>query len=641
MKKILLLHFFSVFIISSYAQISQDSLLIQVEDFILNGNSEIGEVVLSQIDTDENAYATLLVEIAQNKKISYKRYGQFLVGLRKRRPTLSYRLMSNFLDRKVSPPSHKEELNYHYVELIWTQISELSNLSLMNEALEKNNALQDYVDQYNSQDPDVRKAQILVDNHQSILHLIQREIEKGMELALKNEKTARTLNDTDLVIMSLYQQSDFFVAEQRVDEFIVVCEEGLRLDEIQKEKSNFYRSLISHLIDAYIYKGGKSERVKELITILEKDKLYKLEVLSYYGKFLGFANPKETDIQFILDRFDAENVLEVAHKAVKEAENSEDQNAFFHVIKEFAGALLNYDFKEAGRFYHRAISINQQIYSQELSKTLAENKTNQVQKEKEQAVAYEKEKTSLYALIALLVGVLFVISVFVFIRKRRQTKVLTENKIQLEKTLHEKQLLLKEVHHRVKNNFQIVSSLLELQSKGIEDEKARELASEGKNRVRSMALIHQKLYQNDDLVIYFNEYIRNLVKEIQEMYGTDKKTKVSIEVPNVAFDIDTAIPLGLIINELVTNSFKYGLEQQGELNISMQETNTIGTYELAVKDNGKGMPKEFNFSKAKSLGLRLVKSLTKQLHGKVNYVNKEGAIFTILFKNSNARATVE
>lgn len=642
MKKTLLLFLIVLLGNISFSQISHDSLLFQIEDFFLSGDEELYDAEkFNQLDTSQSNYSKVLFDLIHNKKPNYKHYYQFMIGLRERRPTLPYSRFSEFIDREIKTPSNKEQLDYFYVKMIFTQVSELSNLSLMKEALERNVKLQEYVDQFDSTAPEVKKAQILVDNHQSVLHQIQHEIEKGMELALKNETIARSLNDTDLIIMSLYQQSDFFVAEQKVDEFIVVCEEGLRLDEMQQVKSSFYRSLMSHLIDAYIYKGGKLERVKELLKALENANYYKLEVISYYGKLLRFANPKEDDIQFILDRFEAKDVLEAAHKAVQETEDSEDQNAFFHVLKEFAGALLNYNFKEAEKFYNRAIFVNQQIYSEGLSKSLAENKTTQIRKEKELEVANEKEKNKLYMFIIILIGVFFIGLIFVLFIQKKQSRLLAEKNLEIETALHEKQLLLKEVHHRVKNNFQIVSSLLELQTKGIEDPKAKSLAQEGKNRVKSMALIHQKLYQNDDLLIYFDDYIDKLVKEISDMYGAEKKADISIQVPKVAFDIDTAIPLGLIVNELVTNAFKYALnDEQSKLKISIEEEKE-GDYKLEVKDNGNGMPTDFNLSKAKSLGLRLIKSLSKQLHGNVSYTNNNGAVFQVMFKNTIARASVE
>lgn len=270
-----------------------------------------------------------------------------------------------------------------------------------------------------------------------------------------------------------------------------------------------------------------------------------------------------------------------------------------------------------------------------------------IQENKLVAVNYEneilKQKQSKIVLWFSLIGVgLLAIGAFWAFRKKRKQSVVLDNKNQeIEKALLEKQLLLKEVHHRVKNNFQIVASLLELQSKGIEDEKALELAQDGKNRVKSMALIHKRLYQNDDLLIELDDYIKSLVSDISKTYGKNKSTKVNYDIPNFKFDIDTAIPLGLIINELITNAYKYGFDNNiPVLDVSM---NKIGAEEfmLVVKDNGSGLPQNFNFDKAKSLGLRLVKNLSKQLHGNTEYTYDTGCLFKVTFKDTNARMLIE
>jgi len=231
---------------------------------------------------------------------------------------------------------------------------------------------------------------------------------------------------------------------------------------------------------------------------------------------------------------------------------------------------------------------------------------------------------------------------YAYQRKKKTSKVLDEKNKIIEKALQEKQLLLKEVHHRVKNNFQIVSSLLELQTKGIEDEKALMLANEGKNRVKSMALIHQKLYQNETGLVDFDEYIQTLVKELSYMYASEKKVQTNIQTKNIQFDVDTAIPLGLIVNELITNAYKYAFDASADntLNISINKLNEE-EYKLVVADNGKGIDDSIDLAKVKSLGLRLVKRLTKQLQGEFSLNNEQGASFEITFKDTNARALLD
>lgn len=204
--------------------------------------------------------------------------------------------------------------------------------------------------------------------------------------------------------------------------------------------------------------------------------------------------------------------------------------------------------------------------------------------------------------------------------------------------------LLKEVHHRVKNNLQVVSSLLDIQSRKIDDTQALSVFSEGKSRVKAMALIHQKLYQqNDYSTIDFEDYTKQILSELSILYSSDKFIETKVICNNYAyFDIDTAVPLGLILNELVTNAFKYAFENDDEsavIQVTFEKTKE-DNYQMIVQDNGIGLPPNFDFKKAKSLGLRLVRRLAKQLYGNVSYEHGNGyhgAKFIVKFKNKLQR----
>lgn len=209
-------------------------------------------------------------------------------------------------------------------------------------------------------------------------------------------------------------------------------------------------------------------------------------------------------------------------------------------------------------------------------------------------------------------------------------KQVESDKLIIEKALKERESLLKEIHHRVKNNLQIIASLLYLQSGKFEDEDYKKVLEEGQGRVRSMALIHQKLYENDDLKnIPFEEYLIELVSEIRASFGMSN-IKLNITAGNVSFDVDTAVPLGLIVNELATNAFKYAFEgNKGAFSIFL--TKEDETYILNVQDDGKGVSDEIDIRKTKSLGLRLVRMLSQQLEGDFEFENQNGTNFQLKF----------
>ena len=203
-------------------------------------------------------------------------------------------------------------------------------------------------------------------------------------------------------------------------------------------------------------------------------------------------------------------------------------------------------------------------------------------------------------------------------------------------SLKEKEMLLREIHHRVKNNLQIISSLLSLQSRHRKDEQAIEIAKESQCRIKAMALIHEKLYRSKDFAnVEFNEYIKDLVNDLFASYKvSSSRITLKMDIENISLGIDTAIPTGLIVNELVTNCLKHAFPEgkDGEIRISLRSLDD-GEKELIVSDNGIGLPETLDIKRAESLGLRMITNLTERsLHGKVNINKINGTEFQIIFR---------
>ena len=200
-------------------------------------------------------------------------------------------------------------------------------------------------------------------------------------------------------------------------------------------------------------------------------------------------------------------------------------------------------------------------------------------------------------------------------------------------SLNEKELLLRELHHRVKNNLQIILSLINLQSNGIKDQQDLEIFRESQSRVKSLAIIHEKLYQSADFAsINFEEYIQSLVSYLLSYYSTNNII-VDINVEkDIILNMDTAVPCGLIINELVTNSIKFAFPGKKTGKIYIQLRYEDGSLILIIGDNGVGLPDGIDFENSQKLGLQLVKTLTDQLEGKIQYNGENGTEFRIKFK---------
>ncbi|HMK47528.1 MAG TPA: histidine kinase dimerization/phosphoacceptor domain -containing protein [Methanocella sp.] len=211
---------------------------------------------------------------------------------------------------------------------------------------------------------------------------------------------------------------------------------------------------------------------------------------------------------------------------------------------------------------------------------------------------------------------------------------LDEEKLKV--SLKEKEVLLKEIHHRVKNNMQIVSSMLDLQAKYVNNPELTRVFKDSQSRIRSMALIHEKLYMSDNLAkINFKEYTNTLARNLYISFRLDKCIEIRTEVENIWFNIDTSIPLGLIINELVSNSLIHAFQDRENgivtITISKKENDT---YHLIVKDDGIGMKNTVNISQSKTLGLKLVNALVKQINGDMKIKSDRGTCFQIIFSCS-------
>tara|TARA_R110002050_G_scaffold206946_1_gene342907 strand:+ start:12966 stop:14927 length:1962 start_codon:yes stop_codon:yes gene_type:complete len=226
--------------------------------------------------------------------------------------------------------------------------------------------------------------------------------------------------------------------------------------------------------------------------------------------------------------------------------------------------------------------------------------------------------------------------VFAYLKSIKNQRLIADQKRIIEASLVEKDSLLKEIHHRVKNNLQMVSSLLSLQTKNTRSKAAIEALEEGKSRVKAMALIHQKLYQNDDLsVIEMQGYIESLINSVQSVYKKGgHNINITIDAEDVELDIDRAIPFGLILNELVSNSFKYAFpddDENGKIYIHLRKNGGQGYFEYT--DNGVGLPEDTDDRANSSMGIRLMNRLVNQLQSTLNIdKTSEGVRFWFNFK---------
>jgi len=263
-----------------------------------------------------------------------------------------------------------------------------------------------------------------------------------------------------------------------------------------------------------------------------------------------------------------------------------------------------------------------------------------------QRSALEKAGLSRKLISMVLIGSILVIGLMIYlyrakqksnnILKARQEEINNQNH-QLNLLLHEKEWLMKEIHHRVKNNLQIISSLLNTQSSYLDNEEALTAIRDSQNRMQAISIVHQKLYQADDMAtINLGIYIEELAYSIRDSFKAQQVVRFDFDIASIRLTTADTVPLGLILNEAITNSVKYAFTdwEQGVVAISMFETKE-GQYQLNIQDNGIGLPVDFDINKCSSLGINLMMGLSEQLSGKFSIHSNNGTLITIVFHPSS------
>ncbi len=378
-----------------------------------------------------------------------------------------------------------------------------------------------------------------------------------------------------------------------------------------------------------------------------------IEVLSEYNN--GKFNEQITDNTLNL----AEAHLQLDNnKTAKRLLESPYQNVTVQQELKKNRLLASYydkieNYQSASQYYKRNEHISDSIKANELSilkqQLVAIVGTSDLENSRklinEQKLANEKFRSEIQAkderiflvyisLVFILLG--FAGLVYAYLKSIKNQRLIAEQKHFIENSLKEKESLLKEIHHRVKNNLQMVSSLLSLQTRNTKSKAAIVALEEGKSRVKAMALIHQKLYQNDDLsVIEMQGYIESLINSVQSVYKKGgHNISITVDAEGTELDIDRAIPFGLILNELVSNTFKYAFpesDENGKIYIHLRKNGEQGYFEYA--DNGVGLPEDTDERTNSSMGLRLINRLVNQLQSKLNVEKtNEGVRFWFNFK---------
>ncbi|HKB86377.1 MAG TPA: PAS domain S-box protein [Ignavibacteriaceae bacterium] len=471
----------------------------------------------------------------------------------------------------------------------------------------------------------------------------RKKIEKELR---ESEERLRLITENSSDFITLLDENDIFIyANPAFTRVLGYSEEGLAgkirpLDLVHPEDGELLQSYTSNSISELRYKKKNGEYVWVESSILK---------VNYHGNTttIGISRDiterKKIELERVklyaqleTQRIRIDNLIANVPGVVWEAYGDPvSPNQKIDFISSYVEKLLGYTVEEwlnTPNFWYRIVHPDDQIPAGDEAKNKFDTKNAGINRfrwiaKDGRVVWVESQSTSICDSEGNVIGM------------RGVTMDITEQikfEQQLSASLKEKEVLLKEVHHRVKNNMQIISSLLSLQSKTIPDKETQEIFDESRNRIRSMALIHEKLYQSKDFFrIDYNEYVLDLMNNLRISYGPKgKNVKAEINIKDISFDIDRAITLGLIINELASNAYKHAFKgkTEGKITVSVNEEN--GKYILVVKDNGNGIPENLDVKKNDTLGLQLVDTLIEQLSGKFELRNNNGTEARIEFGES-------
>ena len=464
----------------------------------------------------------------------------------------------------------------------------------------------------------------------SYLFWKQSKFEKALEYGLKSIELfeQRGLHDLDYDF-TLYVVGNNYMSLKNYDEAQKYFQHSLSIGErygFYNNLSDVYISLIE--LYALLNKFDEAEKAStnaiKYAELLNNDYLLMRSWLSIgklqnlQGKYISAIESLKRCIEVATDDFGDKYFLSQAYELLGKA------YAFNHNYQDAYIALAEYD------------KLKKEIFTVEADQRISKIQTEFDVAEKEgtielQGLTIKKQKVT-QTLIIVFASLLFLLLLLIYIAYQN----IRVKRIQLQKQNLEKEFLLKEIHHRVKNNLGIVTSLLELQSEQTVDTNVVDAMQATQNRVYSMSLIHQRLYQGKNLAaINMNDYFINLGGHVINSYGAENRIELDCDIDPIDLDIDTATPLGLIVNELITNALKYAFpdHRKGIIKICLKrKINNI--LELEVIDNGIGLNE--NEIIETGFGTQLIKLLIQQLDGKMTYKSKEGTSVFFEFKLDKA-----
>lgn len=542
--------------------------------------------------------------------------------------------------------------DYEYIEVALDMVTMKKYLRSYEKALA--NMLQ-LVDRINTKDNIENSQKSRIYNLLGSLYIDLKKEDEALEyanLAKNIDSSSNNIVRSDWVLANAYKK------QKKYKEAEILLLEIEKLNNGENVKKSLIPKVYNCLGELYLESGSYDDAIVYFIKGLDYQKKNRPEypilqhqfynglAQAYYEK-RNLRRAKEycnSSIQIL-----TENEIPVLHLSWKQGLVDA-----YGLLSEIAKDTRNFEaslslFEKAENIKEQIRSTEAEIYSVQNSRMIENLIITHKTKEKDNEILLltadnnvkdlrAKQQNRIVWIIAICSIILLLSLVFV-LRLLKQKK---ESNILLEEKHKENTLLVKEIHHRVKNNLQIIQSLIGAQiNSNPQDKGLQEVLKESQNRVRSMSIIHQNLYQSNNFSqVNAKDYFKDLLAQIGKTYASDANVTIESDVDDVVINMALAVPLGLIVNELVTNAFKYaftrGKDGDNRITVNFHWNETLKKYKLEIKDNGIGFEKNIDFSTLSSYGMQLVQGLVHQLDGELNMKNEEGAIFDIYLQGPKA-----
>jgi two-component system, sensor histidine kinase PdtaS len=609
--------FKTLLFILSFSTINVLAQIERAEQHILNQQYDSAKYELSKIPT--SSYTKSLLRISQNQKseqdiLNFVFNAQFY-------GEIQYKKLNKFIQQEVQTPTKKSIINLNYVLIKWRQINNLRNELSVAEATSENIKLKKYINSFNGKDINVQKANIYHSIHEIVLYLIQGDVAKSKKLCRNGLKNAVQLKDTNLILTTKYYLSNVLMAENRLDEYIKNCKESLEIENKLSIESPYYESTIHNLVDALIYKNNfNPTEIFDLLKLLRSKPSHRIYSYSLFAKLAGAIEKDSPTFNSILNLFEVKNLQEFCEKINDEAAGKINSNELFHLSSECSKALLTHKYyDEAFVYKNKCIDLTRKTYSKELSQSIADLKTQEIENEKEIQIEKAEQKSKYFIVIIILISIFLIISIYLLYRLREKTK-------KLNKRSREKEILLGEVHHRVKNNFQLIIAFIRLQQRYADKLSIQEFINQLEIKMNSMSMVHEMLYKDLDLEkIELGSYLNELGNYIIEAIESSTiDIEYEVKGASISLTLDQAVPLGLVVNEIITNSIKHVTNES--LLITVEISDFTDCFHVKIYDDGQGLPVDFNPTISNSFGVKVITLLMNQMNAKVEWSSLNGAI---------------